>query len=518
MRRAAALASLLLLGPTAGALAQQQVPRLSGVRIVREDVADSTETGFLADAANALHWKTREWVVRREVLLDSGQTFDSALAFETARNLRSLGLFRRVSVDTVTGSDGPILEVVTRDGWSTQPIFDINSAAGQTVFSLGLKDDNFLGLGASAAARYRSTPDRTSWLFQYRQPRLIARRINVSASWDERSDGRSVFASVAQPFFTFSSHWSFGLDVTGFNGDVLVFPGGSGFPSSVLRRHLTLVRAGAAHALVASPRGYLRLGVTSQLQRNAMLPSPVQGAFEDTTQFAVGPYLSWARARFTVVRNIRSFLREEDEFIGSTARFTVLVAPKVFGFGADGVGLQLVAGTGGRLPGGFIRGSVTAGGLVSGGSADSGSVVLQGDFAIQPAARHAFIGGGFVGWQKDPVPGGQFDLGLTYGLRAFPLHAFVGDRGYLATVEYRWTLVEDLYRLVGVALGAFVDHGGAWYDGTPARRGTDFGVGVRFGPSRLSNGDLFRIDLAYRLESAPFDAGWSVVLARGFTF
>jgi len=510
------LAVLLLFASPAWA--QGDSLRLVGVEIIREDVADSSEQGLLAEGANALHWKTREWVVRRELLLDSGRIYDPALAAETARNLRSLGIFRRVELDTVRTAQGLVLRVVTRDGWSAQPIFDINAAAGQTAFSLGGKDDNFLGLAAYGAIRYRETPDRSSWLFQYRQPRLIARRINIAASWDERSDGRSVFGSIGQPFFSLSSRWSFGTDITAFDGDVLVFRDGSGVASEVLRRHLTLARASVAHALEASPRGYLRLGLTAQLQRNAFLPSPVTATFEDTTQFSIGPYLSWTRARYTVVRNIRSFLREEDEFIGATARIGVLAAPSAFGFSSSGAGIESYVSAGGRLPGGYIRGSASANGLVTGSGVDSGTVVLRGDFAVQPLARHALIAGGFVGWQKNPVPGAQFDLGLTYGLRAFPLHAFVGDRGYLVAAEYRWTLTDDLWKMIGLALGAFVDHGGAWYDGDTPRGGTDFGLGIRFGPSRLSNGDLFRLDVAYRLESEPFDAGWSVVLARGFTF
>ena len=196
----------------------------------------------------------------------------------------------------------------------------------------------------------------------------------------------------------------------------------------------------------------------------------------------------------------------------------MLAAPSAFGFSSSGAGIESYVSGVGRLPGGYIRGSASANGLVTSSGVDSGTVVLRGDFAFQPLARHALIAGGFVGWQKNPVPGAQFDLGLTYGLRAFPLHAFVGDRGYLVAAEYRWTFTDDLWKMIGLALGAFVDHGGAWYDGDTPRRGTDLGLGIRFGPSRLSNGDLFRLDVAYRLESEPFDAGWSVVLARGFTF
>ena len=61
------------------------------VDIIREDIADTNETGFAARAANALHIRTRQRVVEREVLLKPGMPYDSALAAETARNLRALG-------------------------------------------------------------------------------------------------------------------------------------------------------------------------------------------------------------------------------------------------------------------------------------------------------------------------------------------------------------------------------------------------------------------------------------------
>jgi hypothetical protein len=510
------LAALALLpGPL---LAQDSAPPLRAVEIIREDVADSSEEGTLAELANALHWRTRAWVVQREVLLRPGSPYDSALAAETARNLRSLGIFRRVLIDTVHTDSGTVLRVVTKDGWSTQPIFDINTAAGQTAFTLGVQEQNVLGFGGSGSIRYRSTPDRTAWTFSLRQPRLIANRLNVSGAWEERSDGRYVFGSVAQPFFTLSSRWAVSTDLTIFDGDVLVFRGGDLSPEQVLRRHWTLARASVGHAVRASPGGYVRVGLTAQLEQNAFLPSPVSVPFADTTRFAAGPYLSWAHARYAVVHNVRSFLREEDEFVGATLRVGVLAAPQAFGYDEDGVGLQASLGGGHAFSHGFVRASLNANGLYTANGLDSGTVVLQGDAVIQPARAHAVIAGGFVGWQKDPVPALQFDLGLTYGLRAFPLHAFVGDRGYLVSAEYRVTLTDDYRGVVGVALGAFVDHGGAWYVGDPVRRGTDFGVGLRVGPSRLASGSLFRLDVAYRLASAPFGAGWSLVFGRGFTF
>ena len=132
--RAAGLVAvfLLLAVPLAAQDAEPPagVPVVQYLDIIREDIADSNETGFAAKAANALHVRTRQRVVEREVLLKPGMPYDSVLAAETARNLRALGIFRDVLVDTVRSDSGLTLRVVTKDGWSTLPIFDITTAAG----------------------------------------------------------------------------------------------------------------------------------------------------------------------------------------------------------------------------------------------------------------------------------------------------------------------------------------------------------------------------------------------------
>ena len=68
------------------------------VLLQRRDIFDPNERGWLARMANRLHFQTRAPVIRRELLLRPGQPYDSALAAESERNLRALGIFRRVLV------------------------------------------------------------------------------------------------------------------------------------------------------------------------------------------------------------------------------------------------------------------------------------------------------------------------------------------------------------------------------------------------------------------------------------
>ena len=87
MRWAAFLPALLLLAPRAAHAQEPEagVPVVQYLDIIRMDIADTNETSFAAKAANALHVRTRERVVEREVLLKPGMPYDPALAAETAR-------------------------------------------------------------------------------------------------------------------------------------------------------------------------------------------------------------------------------------------------------------------------------------------------------------------------------------------------------------------------------------------------------------------------------------------------
>ena len=121
--------------------------------------------------------------------------------------------------------------------------------------------------------------------------------------------------------------------------------------------------------------------------------------------------------------------------------------------------------------------------------------------------------------QKNPYPGEEFDLGLTFGPRGFPAHSFTGDRAFFTTAEYRWVAADNLFGLVGIGLAAFGDYGGAWYSGSATRTGTDVGVGIRLGSTRSASGKaVTRIDLARRFPNDVLGAAWVVAIGAGFPF
>jgi hypothetical protein len=488
------------------------------IQIQRRDIFDPHERSWLARLANKLHFQTRAPVIRRELLLRPGQPYDSALVAESERNLRALGIFRRVQIDSVRTDSGLVLRVLTKDGWSTQLDWRFRSTGGEVAFTIGLVEINLLGTASAASVRYRKDPDRSTVALNFRRRRLFANTVGIGAAYENRSDGRLAALSLERPFFALTSPWAFRIDGDDREERVLRFREGLELPRDTLTRRFSVVRGSAAWALRASSSGYLRMGVGAQVRRDDTLRVGSAAAFPHTVTASLGPYLVWNQARFLEAQGFAGFAREEDVDLGTTVRLGLYLAPKLFGYDRNGIGPEVSGRVGASLPGGFAYLDAVANGLLSGAGLDSGAVQLAGTVVLQPARRHVAVFHLAGGWLEDPAPGEEFDLGLGSGPRAFGSHAFTGDRAVFASAEYRYTLVDDFAGLVGLGLAGFVDHGGAWYAGSRRRLGWDAGVGLRVGASRSTDTPALRFDLAHRFANDVEKAGWVITVGKGFVF
>ena len=488
------------------------------VQLQVRDIFDPNERSWFARLANKLHFVTRAPVIRRELLLRPGQPYDSALVAESERNLRALGIFRRVQIDSVRSDSALVLRVLTKDGWSTQLDWRFRSTGGEVAFTVGLVENNLLGTASTAAVRYQKDPDRSSVALSFRRRRLFAGTVGLGVQYENRSDGRVGAIAIERPFFALTSARAFGLGAEDREERVLRFREGQEQARDTLTRRFSLVRASAAWALRASSSGYLRLGVGGQVRRDDTLRLGSVAGFPKTVTGSIGPYLVWNRARFLETRGYAGFAREEDVDLGTTVRVGLQLAPKLFGYVRDGLGPEISGRIGAQLPGGFAYVDGLANGVYTAAGLDSGAVQLAGTVVLQPAHRHVAVLHLEGGWLKNPVPGEEFDLGLGSGPRAFGSHSFTGDRSFFATAEYRYTVVDDLGGLVGLGLAGFVDHGGAWYSGSRRRVGWDAGVGLRLGASRSSDTPALRFDLARRFANDVEPAGWVLTVGKGFAF
>jgi hypothetical protein len=501
-----------------GTVPDSGAPIIRYVEVDRSDVFDSSETKhWPARAVNSLHIVTSTGVVGRELLLGVGQPWDSAKAAETERNLRKLGVFRKVRVDSATTDSGLVMKVITKDGWSTQADLRFRSTGGQTDWQAALIERNLLGTATRFGVRYRHAPDRNLVNFQFVQPRLFAKQVSLGLRYETRTDGTRGFVGIDRPFFSLSDRWGLSSMFDIRDERVLRFFNGIETPGDSLRRRYVFGRVEVAKALDASPKGYFRVGLNGQLRRDDYSTWPSQPPQAVVTG-AIGVFTEWRHANFAVVRGFQRFGQDEDLDLSNFVRLGLYAAPSAFGYGKSGVGPVLLARFGTQFPLGFAWLDARLNGVYTSAGLDSGSVYLGATSVLRPGPKQVFITHADVAWLKDPLPGTEFDLGFAVGPRAFPIHAFTGDREYFTTAEYRYTMTDDFLKLAAVGVAGFADYGGAWYAGSPTRTGTDVGLGLRLSPSRVADANPTRLDLAYRFENDQLKSGWVFIFASGLVF
>ena len=326
---------------------------------------------------------------------------------ESERNLRALGIFRRVQIDSVRTPTGLMLRVVTKDGWSTQADWRFRSTGGEVAFTIGLVETNLLGTASAAAVRYRKDPDRSSVTIAFRRPRLFAGSVGLGVGYENRSDGNSAGLAVDRPFFSMTSRRAFRFDAEDREERVLQFRDGGDVATDTLSRRFTLVRAAVARALRASTAG-LPAGWDSapRCGGTTSVPEAFTEPFPETVTGIVGPYLVWNRARFLVTQGYAGFAREEDVDLGTTVRVGLRVAPKLFGYERNGIGPEIGGRVGATIPGGFAYLDAGANGLFTSAGLDSGSVQLGATTVLQPAPRHVAVFHAEAGWLENPVARG----------------------------------------------------------------------------------------------------------------
>ncbi|HST07274.1 MAG TPA: hypothetical protein VLJ83_03845, partial [Gemmatimonadaceae bacterium] len=124
---------------------------LSGQRIDSVLVATTAPSlGKIGRTVARLHVKTRDNVVRRELLFAAGDTVDTLAVAESLRRLRALAFLAYAQIEARQCSSPAghalALTVLTRDSWTTRP--DLKTGSGSRI---GLTERDLLGTGRTVS-------------------------------------------------------------------------------------------------------------------------------------------------------------------------------------------------------------------------------------------------------------------------------------------------------------------------------------------------------------------------------
>ena len=337
------------------------------------DEKDLAELPYIARAANSLHVKTNASVIRRTLLLNQGEPYDSARAAESERALRNLNVFRLVRVDTVRLQGRLAVRVRTADGWSTKPQLNFSSSAGSITWQAGIQEENVIGTATSLTALYTKTPDRSSGQIVYLNPHFIARRPRLALNYQALSGGVASSWSLGVPFYQTAARRQYGTSGEASEYRVLIFKDADLVDST--RRHALRFGLNGGIALRATSRSYLRLWMSGWWRREDFAPADVVPP--GSTSGTLGAGLEVARSRYHVMQRLNTYARREDVNLSEYLRIGVWAAPRAWGYSADhaGVALEASGQASTAWSGGYMVLSGGAHGLYAGTELDSARIL-----------------------------------------------------------------------------------------------------------------------------------------------
>jgi hypothetical protein len=466
---------------------------------------DDGAPAFVARLANTLHFRTRQWVIRRRLLMNRGEQYDPDRVEETERALRGLGVFRSVQIDTVRSAPGgPLaLRVVTEDGWSTHPQASYTTAGGDKTWEIGFVERNFLGTATEVAVDYGRNPDRRRLEFEFLNPHFFGRRNQLALRYGNFSDGHHAAWRFGLPFNETAARRAIETYGEIARERVLRFKSDTLLDST--RHRVTRVGLTGGVALHATNRNYSRLWGGWEWRREDFADSTTAPfPYSVFTTFRAG--VEFGQVRFLVLEHFNSFARREDVDLSPTLRIGGLVQ--------SGVGYEVRGQASAVWRRGFALLRAEANGLDSTRARGRLTIVSQN------VHRHTLIAHFEGGTLYRPKPGAEFDLwNEQRGPRLFGVHDFTGTRMTWLVLEDRILLADEIWGLMAVGVAPFLDYGGAWYSDENPRLAGNAGLALRFGPTRAVRGESAEIALGYRFRDPVVGRkGWAITLRKGIVF
>jgi hypothetical protein len=502
-------------------------------------------------SANRMHVRTREAVIRRELLFRAGDCFVPSLLADSERILRSLSFIADADVFAVPQPDGSHHVVVeTRDEWSMrlEPQWDGDNG-GMAVTGLELREDNLLGTGQHVSAYFKEYQGERVYGAAVGTRQLFGTVLDADLGVARTPVGVSVTQRLAYPFRGENGRWAFREQVEHLERNFEIFVPRNDGPG-VQRRFFaearrsfdvgTVMRLGRRGSLtlfgialagewIEWPRDYLSADgggdEPAMAQQEPGEPLPVEGL--DTISSVQVVFLAGQRnVRFARRRALDAVRGTEDVRLGVEAEIAIGRSLQAFSDDDDlrvDLGFALSAEP---APGVLAGVRATVAGRRDFGAASTevewrnlfGQADAWAYWRPSEESRHTYVVAvSAVGGWRTRVPF-QLTLGNRAGLRGFPTHAYPGERRIVGTLEHRAYVGWPYPRLFDLGTAVFLDVGKIWEGGdafgqeSPIAASAGVGLRMAFPPDSRRT---YRIDLAMPLTGQEGRRGLVVTLGVG---
>lgn len=483
--------------------------------------------------ANSLHFRTREDVVRRELLFAPGDCLDPFRVDETERLLRGFNFLSHAEVrsNRLPGGTQEVL-IETRDDWSTRVDVKVRVDDGLRLEGASINEANLLGTGQNVGVFFFERDATLEYGFTYGTPQLASTRWDLTLAAGRSRPGTFLREEVAYPFVGEIGRWagrqSFSHNDRLFeyiardDADlgapfVLVPVRQKFFDAAAVRRvggpgSMALIGAGISYRRLNYP-GVVEVAFDGDFDNRVPADSTQIAAVEHQTEeietLRVSALLGRRSIRWVQRRGLESLRGLEDIKLGTEAGIAVGRSIPWLGIDDD-VAVTLSFYTGTAADGGMIvaRGRADMRRALD-DSDDAGWRDLYADGELlaywQPGAssRHTlfFRAAGLGAWAtRTPF---QLTLGGERALRGYDAERFPGGRRALFTLEHRLYLNGPFDQLLNLGTTAFVDAGRMWAGNVPFGIDSGWrasaGLGLR-GAFPTGSRNTYRIDFAWPID------------------
>lgn len=513
--------------------------RIQSVDIVRLKVFDDDDP--VPDVFNVFHLQTRERVIRRELLFEVGQRYDTERIQETLRNLQVLPQFGVVVIVALRGNEPGQVKVVVivRDVWSLRlgyqfqgtfassghvPVEAFGSQLGQlplpaprvNYLLVNPSETNFLGTRTQVGGIFTLQPDRYSVGALGLHPRIAGSKIDAYAlgrvfvNLDTgKPEGSQGTLTVYRSLIALADKWAFLAGVAWDVEQTRVFNdrrqvlSEQGIP---LAYHTSIVRGGGEVTRSFGQQYKLNLTAGLELIRHDYeAPRAAGVSLEMQREFVrqelpvsdtrLSPFfqIEHKTTRFLATRDIETLSLQESYSLGQIVALRVYPAMRGVGSSRDLLGTSSWLSYTWPIGNGLLR--------VVGGSNIEQADESRHQASAQAALRFMSPRLGFARIVVDSAMVSTYQNYLNRKLilggdtrpRGYVSSIFRGGSGLASTLELRTFAVNILSARVGAV--AFYDLGGTGQDTKDITLHQSVGAGVRVLIPQV-NRQVFRVDWA----------------------
>jgi len=472
------------------------------------DLDDPEEDKALFRLMNRLHVRTRDPVIQRQLLFDTGDPFRRQQLDESERLLRRTDYLYDAQI-RITSCDAESVDVrvTTQDVWTLKPGIDVSRSGGESRVGVDLQDDNFLGRGGSIRFLRRNDEERRSTEVGYSDRNVGGHWIALNTTIADNSDGHVFGLGIARPFYSLDTRWAAGGRVLNERREDKVYSLGDEIGQ--FRRDIDYldIYGGRSSGL---RDGWVKRwlgGVVFDDQAFANVNDTLAPALVPEDRQLAYPYIEYqlTEDRYQRAENLDQIYRTEDVFLGAQVRVRLGLLSESLGADRDGAIFSAAATRGyGDPTRTFREYSAHADGRLESGGLRNTVVGGSVRWYLRQSGRRLLFASLRADVSRELDLDNPLEIGGDDGMRGYPLRYQRGDARAQFTIEQRYFTDYYLWRLLRVGGAVFFDAGRVWGDnpfgGENLGLLKDIGFGLRLSSTRSSIGRMIHIDFAFPLD------------------